>query len=535
MTQEVKVSRRKLWILSITLLGVWAALLLVAPAPSSAAGITIQGRLTGDDGQPTAGAVGLTLSIYDTDTATNPLWREEIAGVQVTNGIFAQTLGTGRNTGGSAQSFAAVFTGQPRFVGVQVNGGTELRPRILLTDAGHALTASSLLDSGSALTAANFLRRDGSGETTTTRTIRANGLIIGVTDEVARLDNNGFLDVKKIKIGGQEIVNTSGNLVGAARNVGGSLPKPGFNSRFELVNAERIFDFVSYADPLSPTPVTIIGPPEENFVVDQQFFAPDLGVNNRAIGSDVFDDFPGGQVGSYWTALTTQSLKVVRVGAASDQQQHLRVWSFGTNPSFPAPLFKSSNWTEINPGQTSSVTFPNVFKDHDKMVVSVIFFKDATNEIHNTFIGTDGGGGFNRGALWQNLKTSGIDVVRRGNDSDVDKFRVRVWEYDNVSSNFPKPDFDSGYIPNPDSFDTFMVFHNLNVSPERMLVDLTFRSDQVANKGINIDRYGGDSVGGGFLGANWQNLTTNSIEISSGGRAFSDLDFYRVRIWVVGQ
>ncbi len=65
--------------------------------PGCSLGLTIPypGRLLGDDGQPVVdGAYDLSFALYPTDTGGEPLWSEVQAGVPVSDGSFAVSLGT---------------------------------------------------------------------------------------------------------------------------------------------------------------------------------------------------------------------------------------------------------------------------------------------------------------------------------------------------------------------------------------------------------------------------------------------------------
>ena len=117
------------------LLGVFlAAHAALADVPRQ---ITYQGRLTGGG----TGPVDLTVRFYDTGTNGSPLFEETHVGVPRTSGLF--TVYIGSNTpGGVSDSALATGTGE-LWLGVSVNGQTELTPRTQMVMTPFAAKAKS--------------------------------------------------------------------------------------------------------------------------------------------------------------------------------------------------------------------------------------------------------------------------------------------------------------------------------------------------------------------------------------------------------
>jgi hypothetical protein len=119
--------------------------------------ISYQGVLTNDQGVPLDGSYNLTFKLY----VENPLfgaasWTETQNAVVVTAGFFAVELG-------KVNPITLPMT-VPYFLGISVNGGTELAPRTPLTSAPYALGlqipfGTTVSTTGSAL----FIRNNGTG------------------------------------------------------------------------------------------------------------------------------------------------------------------------------------------------------------------------------------------------------------------------------------------------------------------------------------------------------------------------------------
>ena len=102
------------------------ALLGVLPAVAQPQTIPYQGFLTNEEGQPAGGQVNLDFSLYTTaDGNQAPLWQETHLDVPVNGGVFSVMLG-------SSEPFDAVPFDQTLYLGVSVDGGAELSPRVTL-------------------------------------------------------------------------------------------------------------------------------------------------------------------------------------------------------------------------------------------------------------------------------------------------------------------------------------------------------------------------------------------------------------------
>ncbi len=101
-------------LLMLISVGVWSA-------PPT---MNIQGSLTDATNQPVAdGDYSITFRIYNAESGGNEVWSETIADVSVTDGIFSVLLGSTNPLG------ASVFVEDDRWLGIQLEGESEMAPR----------------------------------------------------------------------------------------------------------------------------------------------------------------------------------------------------------------------------------------------------------------------------------------------------------------------------------------------------------------------------------------------------------------------
>ncbi len=107
--------------------------------------VNYQGTLTTDTGTPLNGTHILIFQIYATEGAGTPLWSETHRELQITNGIFNVLLGTWETIP------LSLFDASPRWIGITVDEGAELLPRMQMTSvpwALHATVADSAVTTG---------------------------------------------------------------------------------------------------------------------------------------------------------------------------------------------------------------------------------------------------------------------------------------------------------------------------------------------------------------------------------------------------
>ena len=117
------------------------ALILLAPpvAAQDAMPKTMayQGYLTNTAGDPANGTTSVTFRLYDQPLSGSALWSERQQGVQFEDGVFAVHLG-------SVESLEGVLFNRPLWLGVSVDGGQELRPRVALETVPFAMSVRGL-------------------------------------------------------------------------------------------------------------------------------------------------------------------------------------------------------------------------------------------------------------------------------------------------------------------------------------------------------------------------------------------------------
>jgi len=142
------------------------ALLLLVPLGTSARParadlpqtVGYQAVLTDDFGVPLSGTYNLTFKVYLYPPVffDLPIWQETQNGVQVINGQFAVTLG-------AVSPITATLNGEYH-LGVTVNGGSEITPRIPLGTVPYAMGLNlPLAHTTTSSTAAFSVRNDGTG------------------------------------------------------------------------------------------------------------------------------------------------------------------------------------------------------------------------------------------------------------------------------------------------------------------------------------------------------------------------------------
>ncbi|MGD8413897.1 MAG: hypothetical protein PVF33_06680, partial [Candidatus Latescibacterota bacterium] len=95
--------------------------------------INHQGKLIDDSGDPIDGFVIVHFSLYDVETEGTPIWNED-HGVEVVDGLFEVFLG-------SEEPFDDVPFSTPLWLGVSVNDGDEMEPRLPLSAVPYSLRA----------------------------------------------------------------------------------------------------------------------------------------------------------------------------------------------------------------------------------------------------------------------------------------------------------------------------------------------------------------------------------------------------------
>ena len=166
----------------------------------------------------------------------------------------------------------------------------------------------------------------------------------------------------------------------------------------------------------------------------------------------------------------------------------------------------SSGWVDIATDTARTFTH-NLGGNPDDYAVELWLRDTATGGkgINSWGIGGFEAGGNFRGAHWQNLTDTTIEVVRREDDLFADQVRVRVWIPD-------PPVWDSDWVSIATD-EVKSLTHSLGGDMDDYVVGLWFKDTTPGGIGINTQCYGGMEAGGQRCGAAWQNFTETTIEV----------------------
>jgi hypothetical protein len=115
--------------------------LLLAPAIAVASPVlSFEGTLSDDDGQPIAGAVALTVRLYNGPDADAPIWEEAWPDIEPIDGWVQLDLG-------AIEAFpAGIFAYDDLWLAVSVDGAPELEPRQAVREVPRAAFAGQAMD-----------------------------------------------------------------------------------------------------------------------------------------------------------------------------------------------------------------------------------------------------------------------------------------------------------------------------------------------------------------------------------------------------
>src|ERR1700686_2734113 len=99
--------------------------------------VNFSGKTADAQGKPISGIAGVTLAIYKDQYEGSPLWLETQNVQADTKGNYTVQLGATKPDGLPLDLFSS---GEARWLGVAINGGTE-QPRVLLLSVPYALKA----------------------------------------------------------------------------------------------------------------------------------------------------------------------------------------------------------------------------------------------------------------------------------------------------------------------------------------------------------------------------------------------------------
>lgn len=117
----------------LSFLILWGLLLSTSATLFAQANLSVQGTIQRSFGAAVDdGSYSLTFRLYENDAAVTPIWEETMNNVEVIGGVYSVVLG-------SSEPLDIPFD-KPYYLGVSVDGGTELTPRARLTSSPYALS-----------------------------------------------------------------------------------------------------------------------------------------------------------------------------------------------------------------------------------------------------------------------------------------------------------------------------------------------------------------------------------------------------------
>ena len=143
--------------------------------------MSYQGVLTDGTGAPVAdGSHSLVFKLYNVSTGGSALWTETQGSVNTTNGVLGVELG-------SVTPIGIAFDGA-LWLGIAVDGGAELTPRIELTTSPYAFTAGDV-DDGKVVKSLNTLTDDVTLDAGSNVTITPSGNMLTIASSAAGGNN----------------------------------------------------------------------------------------------------------------------------------------------------------------------------------------------------------------------------------------------------------------------------------------------------------------------------------------------------------
>lgn len=98
--------------------------------------MSYQGYLTDNSGNEVNGTHNFLFKIYEVETGGTAIWDENHLGVDVEKGVFNAIL----------ENLGTVAFDTQYWLGIIIDGGTELSPRIKLTSTPYSLNTGSIPD-----------------------------------------------------------------------------------------------------------------------------------------------------------------------------------------------------------------------------------------------------------------------------------------------------------------------------------------------------------------------------------------------------
>ncbi len=184
------------WVVVAVALGLGTGVSWADETPFVAEGLTQQGRLLDASDQPINGTVDLTFTLYHDPTGGTPAWTEDFPSVQVANGYYAVRLG---DPSAGAQAITTDDLAGPTYLDIAIDHA-ELSPRLQFGSVPYAQRAdlANRIEGGTI-----------DGATITNSSVDATSVSVGGQTVI---DSSGNVDASSLTVGGKTVVDANGNL-----------------------------------------------------------------------------------------------------------------------------------------------------------------------------------------------------------------------------------------------------------------------------------------------------------------------------------
>ena len=273
--------------------------------------------------------------------------------------------------------------------------------------------------------------------------------------------------------------------------------------------------------PLTPNnPVTLqhaLGGDLLQYAVQMWFKDTDggFGINTRAYGGL---EVNGVYYGAFWENLTESGIEVTR-SSGDNLADEVRVWIWIPDdpPEYCSP------WTDVPSGGSQVITH-NLGGNVDDYVVGLWFQSpNVAYGINQHAYGGMEAVGANWGAWWNKLTDSTVQVQRAAQDPYANSVRVCISLADPTA-------YDSGWVDVAQG-ETLTLDHDVGGDLDRYVVRMEFKDAAPGGSGIHHENAGGNAIGSTYVGTNWENLTTSTIDVFRRPQD-ETTDKVRVRIWL---
>ena len=268
----------------------------------------------------------------------------------------------------------------------------------------------------------------------------------------------------------------------------------------------------------------------DDYVVDLRFTSDDDLIYFHHHG------FGGTNGGTYWSNLSTSSIKITSLEASerASYRFRVRIW-LDSNANYDSGWVTTGKGVEISRthglgGSADDYLVYMEFKDLSLpgMGINQAGYGGTTNSASTS--------GERIGAYWKNLTTSTIKWVRQEEDDAAHQVRVRIWKA-------PRPTFDSGWSDFGGAEAKYAFgWHSIGGRVDDYIIDLQFKDTAVNSgtnegHGVNQRCYGGCFFNsqdpdwpGTNQGASWMDLDSKSWS-ARGSVDDRFADQVRIRIW----